>query len=146
MITTNRKTVGDCMACPAESNTHKSLAAVEGFRPGSRIQQGLCYPCYDMAGDENMVSDGNMSCTEFLARWGKHSDYCGGHARTVTFTDAQYTALVAIINAQCTDANDRITSLLSSPKGTIATLQFLQDERAAVESIRESLWAALTPA
>jgi hypothetical protein len=138
VITTNGQRIkGTCNGCQIE---RIYLAATNGDGTG------LCAGCYDRAGDENMVSDGHMSCTEFLARYGAHSEYCTGHARTVEFTDAQYTALVAIINAQCTDANDRITSLLSSPKGTIGTLQFLQDERAAVESIREALWAALTPA
>lgn len=36
----------------------------------------ICEPCWDMAGDENSVSDGYMTCVEFIARYGKHSEYC----------------------------------------------------------------------
>jgi len=103
MITTNRKTVGDCTACPSDSNTHKSLAATDGLRPGSRIPQGLCYPCYDRAGDENAVSDGTMTCALFLAQWGEHSDYCDcapaqpvGTRYAVTLTQDDLRHLVAL--------------------------------------------------
>lgn len=37
---------------------------------------GLCNECFNMAGDENMVADGNMTCVEFQAIYGQHSDYC----------------------------------------------------------------------
>ena len=36
----------------------------------------LCVDCWERAGDENMVADGNMTCAAFLARYGAHSDYC----------------------------------------------------------------------
>lgn len=43
----------------------------------SRIQNGtLCDPCFDRAGAENSVADGNMTCAEFLAEFGQHSEYC----------------------------------------------------------------------
>jgi hypothetical protein len=65
---------------------------------------------------------------------------------TVTFTDEQFAALAKIVGEECTAANDRITSLLTSSKGTTGTLAFLQDARASVESIREAIWAAtVTP-
>lgn len=31
---------------------------------------------WEKAGDNNAVSDGNMTCAEYFARWGEHSDYC----------------------------------------------------------------------
>lgn len=37
---------------------------------------GVCTDCFDIAGDENMVADGHMTCREFLAIYGRHSDYC----------------------------------------------------------------------
>jgi len=37
---------------------------------------GVCKPCFDKAGDDNAVSDGQMTCPEFYARWGEHSEYC----------------------------------------------------------------------
>lgn len=31
----------------------------------------LCERCYDMAGDENAVSDGDMTVEEFTKKWGQ---------------------------------------------------------------------------
>jgi hypothetical protein len=35
-----------------------------------------CVDCWTKAGDQNMVADGQMSCREFVARYGEHSEYC----------------------------------------------------------------------
>jgi hypothetical protein len=66
MITTNKRTIGLCTAC----HERKHLAALTG------TLVGLCTRCYDMAGDDNAVSDGHMTCADFKARYGEHSQYC----------------------------------------------------------------------
>jgi hypothetical protein len=66
MITTNKPTIGLCTAC----HERKHLAALTG------TLVGLCEYCYDEAGDQNSVSDGHMTCAEFKAKHGYHSDYC----------------------------------------------------------------------
>ena len=53
-----RDIVVPCLDCKTE------------FRLGDGDSAEYCQDCYDKAGDENAVSDGNMSEEEFAAKWG----------------------------------------------------------------------------
>lgn len=63
-----------CMDC-GKRVQRANIAAMEG-------PKGICVRCYDKASDENSVSDGYMTCDEFLVRYGVHSEYCSGHEAT----------------------------------------------------------------
>jgi hypothetical protein len=41
---------------------------------GDNEHNRQCERCYDMAGDENAVMDGNMTREQFKAKWGQEPD------------------------------------------------------------------------
>lgn len=59
-----------------ECGTRRQKANGQDLGGGSFI----CDPCFDKAGDQNAVSDGHMTCDQFQAQYGEHSEYCPGHA------------------------------------------------------------------
>jgi ribosome-binding protein aMBF1 (putative translation factor) len=40
-------------------------------KTGDGAELGLCNRCYEMAGDENAVADGQMTQEEFNQKWGQ---------------------------------------------------------------------------
>ena len=50
----------ECIAC------HKKTRSTGN---GDNEHCRLCVRCYDIAGDENAVTDGDMSKEEFFAKW-----------------------------------------------------------------------------
>ena len=56
-----------CVECGRRRHKDNGEQADGGFH---------CVDCWTKAGDQNMVADGQMSCREFMARYGEHSEYC----------------------------------------------------------------------
>jgi hypothetical protein len=98
MITTNKRTIGLCTAC----HERKHLAALTG------TLVGLCTRCYDMAGDDNAVSDGHMTCADFKARYGEHSQYCDCKAQASDVSDESFAAFIAA-RLSLTDAHEALS-------------------------------------
>jgi len=123
MITTNTKVKGACNGCDIE---RIFLAALDGGRHVDGTPTGLCNGCFNRAGDDNAVSDGNMTCAEFRANWGAHSTYCtcaavavgvpAADTWTVTLTTVQINRLfAAMLAGRTTDrlSDDDLTLMLA---------------------------------
>ena len=81
-------TTGYCQSCDRKV---RDLVAVERRNAAGPV--GLCQRCFDMAGDDNAVSDGHLACAVFFDRYGEHSNYCDC-AAVAPAVDPAYTVVL----------------------------------------------------
>lgn len=95
-------------------------------------RDGMCNSCFDKAGTQNMVADGIITCVEFQAIYGEHSDYCDcapatgdtvvvaypeGDADTGTVVSATPEAVTVKIGRKTVVSIPEAVAVISTPKG-----------------------------
>lgn len=108
---------GDCGKTFQKGNMQRLDNGTTGYN---------CNRCFDRAGDENAVADGYMTCADFKARYGEHSDYCDCKVEAAAAEEAIETrqearrseiALEAIIADTKNDKRECLCGCGGSPKG-----------------------------